>query len=311
VTLGVLPFFHVFAMTVVMGLSLDIGAEIILMPRFELDAVMKTIDKKKPTLFPAVPTIYTAVASHKELDKYDVTSIRMCISGGAPLPVEIKQKFETLTGATVTEGYGLTECSPVACCNPFTSTNKPGSIGLSLPGTTIEIVSLEDRSKVLGVGEKGEVTIRGPQVMKAYWQQPEETADTLVDGRLHTGDVGYIDEDGYVFIVDRIKDLILAGGFNIYPRNVEEALYLHPGVAECVVAGIDDDYRGQTVKAYVKLGPDHRHTTPEDLKAFLKDKLSPIEIPKQWEFRDELPKTMIGKLSRKALLDEEAERKAS
>jgi long-chain acyl-CoA synthetase len=311
VALGVLPFFHVFAMTVIMGLSIEIGAEIILLPRFELDTVMKTIDKKKPTLFPAVPTIYTAVANHPELSKYDITSIRMCISGGAPLPVEVKQKFEQLTGATVTEGYGLTESSPVACCNPFTSTNKAGSIGLPLPGTTIEIVSLEDRSRMLGVGERGEVTIRGPQVMKGYWNQPEETANTLVNGRLHTGDVGLIDSDGYVYIVDRIKDLILAGGFNIYPRNVEEALYLHPGVAECVVAGVEDSYRGQTVKAYIKLSPDHRNTRPEDLKAFLKDKLSPIEIPKQWEFRDELPKTMIGKLSRKALLDEEAERRAA
>ena len=308
-TLGVLPFFHVFAMTVVMGLSIEIGAEIILLPRFELDQVMKTIDGKKPTLFPAVPTIYTAVANHPDLSKYDVTSIRMCISGGAPLPVEVKQRFEHLTGATVTEGYGLTESSPVACCNPFTSENKPGSIGLPLPGTTIEIVSLEDRSKVLGVGERGEVTIRGPQVMKGYWNQPEETAATLVDGRLHTGDVGTIDADGYVYIVDRIKDLILAGGFNIYPRNVEEALYLHPAVAECVVAGVPDDYRGETVKAYIKLSAGHGHTTPEDFKAFLKDKLSPIEIPKHWEFRDELPKTMIGKLSRKALLDEEAARR--
>lgn len=308
-TLGVLPFFHVFAMTVVMGLSIEIGAEIILLPRFELDQVMKVIDAKKPTLFPAVPTIYTAVSNHPDLSRYDITSIRMCISGGAPLPVEVKQRFEQLTGATVTEGYGLTESSPVACCNPFTSENKPGSIGLPLPGTTIEVVSLDDRSKVLGVGERGEVTIRGPQVMKGYWNQPEETAATLVDGRLHTGDVGTIDADGYVYIVDRIKDLILAGGFNIYPRNVEEALYLHPAVAECVVAGVPDDYRGETVKAYIKLSAGHGHTTPEDIKAFLKDKLSPIEIPKQWEFRDELPKTMIGKLSRKALLDEEAARR--
>ena len=307
--LGVIPFFHVFAMTSVMNLSIRIGAEIIMLPRFDLDTVLQTIDKKKPTVFPAVPTIYTAINSHPKRDKFDLTSIKACISGGAPLPIDVKQTFERLTGCKLVEGYGLSESSPVACCNPVDGVNKTGSIGLPVPGTTIDIISLEDRNKAMPQGERGEVCISGPQVMKGYWEKPEETENTLVDGRLHTGDVGYMDEDGYIFIVDRIKDLILAGGYNIYPRNVEEAIYLHPAVDECIVAGVPDEYRGQTVKAYIKLTAGHEMTR-DDLKAFLKDKLSPMEIPKLVEFRDELPKTLIGKLSRKAVLEEEAAKAA-
>lgn len=307
--LGVLPFFHVFAMTAVMNLSIYLGATILMLPRFEIATVMKTIDRKKPTLFPAVPTIYTAINNHKERDRYDLSSIRLCISGGAPLPIEVKQEFEKLTGCRLVEGYGLSECSPVATCNPVVGRNKTGSIGLPLPGTTIEIVSLDEPRRVLGVNERGEVCVRGPQVMLGYWNKPEDTARTLVDGRLHTGDVGYLDEEGYTFIVDRIKDLILAGGYNVYPRNVEEAIYQHPAVAECVVAGVPDPYRGQTVKAYIKLR-EGQSLDADGLKAFLRDHLSAIEMPKQVEFRDELPKTMIGKLSRKALLEEEAAKAA-
>ena len=308
--LGVLPFFHVFAMTVVMNFSIRIGAEIVMLPRFELDQVMETIHTRKPTLFPAVPTIYTAINHHKHLEKYDLSSIRYCLSGGAPLPVEVKEAFERNTGCVLVEGYGLSESSPVATANPITGVNKAGSIGLPLPGTLIEIVSLEEPRRVLPIGEKGEVCIRGPQVMKGYWNKPSETALTLVDGRLHTGDVGFMDEDGYTHIVDRIKDMILCSGFNVYPRNVEEAIYLHPAVAECVVAGLPDEYRGQTVKAYIRVD-DGKTLTRDELIDFLKDKLSPIEMPKAIEFRGELPKTMIGKLSRKALLDEEEERRKS
>lgn len=306
--LGVLPFFHVFAMTVVMNLSIRFGAEIILVPRFDLDQVMALIDRKKPTLFPAVPTIYTAINHHKQRDTYDLSSIRYCLSGGAPLPAEVKETFERVTGCTLVEGYGLTESSPVATGNPLSGLNKAGSIGLPLPGTVIEIVSLEEPRRPLPPGEKGEVCIRGPQVMKGYWNRPAESGDVLADGRLHTGDVGIMDENGYVTIVDRIKDMILCSGFNVYPRNVEEAIYLHPAVAECVVAGLPDEYRGQTVKAYVKLADGHS-LTKEELVAFLKDKLSAIEMPKHLEIRDSLPKTMIGKLSRKALLEEEEQRR--
>lgn len=307
--LGVLPFFHVFAMTCVMNLSLMKGAEMILLPRFELDQVMEVIDKKKPTQFPAVPTIYTAINNHKDVARYDLSSIKLCNSGGAPLPVEVKAQFEKLSGCKLVEGYGLSESSPIATINP-PHASRAGSIGLPVPGTIIKIISLEDRKTEMPQGERGEICIIGPQVMKGYWNKAEATAETLDGDMLHTGDVGYFDEDGYIFIVDRIKDMILAGGYNVYPRNVEEAIYQHPNVAECIVLGVPDPYRGQTVKAYIKKR-EGCELSKEDMKAFLEDKLSTIEQPKQYEFRDELPKTMIGKLSRKALLDElEAQKKA-
>ncbi|MGE3623487.1 MAG: long-chain fatty acid--CoA ligase [Bdellovibrionales bacterium] len=310
IMLGVLPFFHVFAMTAVMNITLAMGGRIIMLPRFDLVQVIKTIHKKRPTLFPAVPTIYTAINHYKNLARYDLSSIRYCISGGAPLPVEVKRDFERLTGCVLVEGYGLSETSPVVACNPVDGENKAGSIGLPVPGTVIEIVSLDDNKTLLPAGGRGEVCIRGPQVMPGYWQHPEETAGVLKpmpDGslRLHTGDIGYMDEDGYTFIVDRLKDMIAAGGFKIYPRNVEEAIYLHPAVEECIVAGVADDYRGQTVKAWIKLRAGAELTKTE-LTDFLKDKLSPIEMPKKIEFRDALPKTLIGKLSRKMILEEEA-----
>ncbi|HWK43232.1 MAG TPA: long-chain fatty acid--CoA ligase [Stellaceae bacterium] len=302
--LAVLPLFHVFALTVAGTLAIMAGAEIILLPRFEIDQVLETIRRKRPTMLPGVPTVYTAIINHPKIDRYDLTSINRCMSGGAPMPVEVKASFERLTGCTVVEGYGLTETAPVAACNPLIGVNKAGSIGIPLPGTTIEVVSLDDPDRLVAQGERGEICISGPQVMLGYWHQPDETARVLRNGRLHTGDVGYIDEDGYVFLVDRIKDLILAGGFNVYPRNVEEAIYQHPDVAECIVVGVPDPYRGQTVKAYVacRQGSD---LTEAALKAFLKDKLSPIELPKSVEFRDSLPKTLVGKLSKKMLLDEE------
>jgi long-chain acyl-CoA synthetase len=303
--LAVLPFFHVFAMTAAMNLPIRLGAEIVMLPRFDLDQAMETIAKKRPTLFPAVPTIYTAINNHKNRSRYDLSSIKFCISGGAPLPSEVKVAFERGTGCRLVEGYGLSEASPVTNCNPIAGVNKTGSIGLPLPGTTIELVSLEDGQTPVPTGERGELCVRGPQVMKGYWNRPEETAATLRDGLLHTGDVAYMDEDGYVFIVDRIKDLILCSGFNVYPRNVEEAIHLHPAVAEVVVGGIPDAYRGQTVKAWIRL-KDGETLDAEGLRAFLQDKLSTIEQPKQVEFRDELPKTLIGKLNRKALLEEEA-----
>ena len=312
VMLGVLPFFHVFAMTAVLNVTVVLASKIIMLPRFELAQVIKVIHKKRPTLFPAVPTIYTAINHYKKLAKYNLRSIKYCFSGGAPLPGEVKRDFERLTGCTLVEGYGLSETSPVVSCNPVDGENKTGSIGLPAPGTIIEIVSLEDKKTVLPQGETGELCIRGPQVMVGYWQHVEETAmvfDETPEGiRLHTGDVGYMDEDGYTFIIDRIKDMIAAGGFKIYPRHVEEAIYQHPAVEECVVAGIPDEYRGQTVKAFIKLRAD-KTLTQAELKEFLKDKLSPMEMPKLVEFRDSLPKTLIGKLSRKMLLEEDAQKK--
>lgn len=308
--LGVIPLFHVFAMTVVMNIAIRLGSEIILLPKFDLNEVLKTITKTKATMFPAVPTIYSAIINHPRLSDFDISSIRLCFSGGAPLPVEVKIKFEKLTGCTLIEGYGLSETSPVATGNPIVGEARTGSIGLPIPGTYISIRSLEDPTVEMPIGERGEVCIKGPQVMVGYWNKPEETARTmLADGYLRTGDVGIMDADGYTAIVDRIKDMIICSGFNVYPRNVEEAIYLHPAVAEAIVAGLPDEYRGQTVKAYIVL-KEGAALTEGELSVFLKDKLSAIERPKLIEFRKSLPKTMVGKLSRKALLEEEAAKAA-
>ncbi len=304
--LAALPFFHVFAMTVVLLVGLEFGGEIIMMPRFDLKDCLKVIARKRPTVFPAVPTIYTALNNAPDAKNYDLTSLKVCISGGAPLPVEVKRAFEAMTGSVVVEGYGLSESSPVACTNPTQGVNKPGSVGLPMPGTIIEIHALDD-DRILGIGEKGEICIRGPQVMKGYWNRPKDTADVLKDGALHTGDVGYIDDEGYVFIVDRIKDMINASGYKIYPRVVEEAIYLHPAVEEVNVIGIPDAYRGEAPKAFIKVRAGMTLTEPE-IRDFLKERLSSIERPAQYEFRDVLPKTMIGKLSKKELKAEEAEK---
>jgi len=301
---AVLPFFHVFAMTVALNLGIQSGATIVALPRFELKQLLETLQKHRITLFPGVPTLFTAINTSDQTPRFDLSSIKFCISGGAPLPMEVKRGFEEITGCILVEGYGLTEASPVTHCNPLVGTNKAGSIGLPLPGTITEIRSLEDRSRVMPTGERGELCISGPQVMAGYWNRPDETAEQIVDGWLHTGDVGYMDEDGYVFLVDRIKDLIISSGYNIYPRNIEEAIYLHPAVAEAVVVGVPDAYRGQAVKAFVALRAGAT-LTPEDLKIFLKDKLSPMEAPRSIEFRATLPKTMIGKLSKKELVAEE------
>jgi long-chain acyl-CoA synthetase len=304
---GILPLFHAFAMTCVMNWSLSVGAEMLLVPRFQPEALLKLIAKKKPTAFCAVPTVFTALSNTPGIDKHDLSSIKMIISGGAPLPMEVRQDFERRTGARIVEGYGLSESSPVTCVNPPSTGGKPGSIGLPVPGTICEVLSLDDRKTVLPPGEIGELTFSGPQVMTGYWNRPDATAETIIDGRLHTGDVGRIDEDGFVFITDRLKEMIIASGFKIYPRNVEEAIYTHPSVKECAVIGVGDPYRGQTVKAVIALKADHPLTV-EELNRFLHDKLSPIEMPKLVEFRDELPKTAIGKIQKKILIDEERAR---
>jgi long-chain acyl-CoA synthetase len=308
--LAVLPFFHVFAMTVAMNWSIACGAEITLLPRFEIKTLLAAIRRKRPTTMPGVPTLFTAIYADAATHKVDLTSIRFCISGGAPLPLEVKHKFEALTGCTLVEGYGLSETSPVAACNPLKGLNKAGSVGLPVPGTIIEIASLDHPARLAPQGERGEVVIRGPQVMAGYWRKPEATAAVLSSGRLRTGDVGYLDAEGYLFLVDRIKDIIIAGGYKIYPRNVEEAIYQHPKVAECIVLSVEDPYRGQTVKAYVAPVAGAA-LDAEELKTFLKDKLSPIEMPKLFEFRPSLPKTLIGKPSKKALIEEEAQRAAA
>ncbi len=308
--LCVLPFFHVFAMTVAQNLSIILGAEMVLQPRFELKALLDAIVRKKVTLFPGVPTIYTAINNAPVTEKYDLSSINLCLSGGAPLPVEVKESFEKITGCVLVEGYGLTESSPVAAVNPLNDSRRAGSIGRLAPGTSARFVSIEDRVSEVPAGEKGELMLHGPQIMKGYWKRPDATADSITgDGYLHTGDVGYIDGDGFIYLVDRIKDLILCSGYNVYPRVIEEAIYQHEAVDETIVIAIPDEYRGQSPKAFIKL-KDGCSLTGEDLKTFLREHLSTIELPREFEFRDELPKTMVGKLSKKELVEEEAEKRA-
>lgn len=302
---GVLPLFHVFAMTVVMNWTIRVGAEMILLPRFELKQLLETIHRRRPTALAAVPTLLNAINTCPDLARYDLSSLKLCVSGGANLPAEVRDRFEQLTGCRVLEGYGLSECAPVACCNPIEGARKPGSVGLPYPATTIEVRTPEPPYRPVPVGEKGEICVIGPQVMAGYWKRPEATADVLIDGRLHTGDVGHIDEDGYVFITDRLKEMINAGGFKIYPRMVEEAIYAHPQVAECAVFGVPDSYRGETVKAVVRLVPGAA-LTAEGLSTFLAERLSPIELPKIIEFRAELPKSAIGKILKTQLVAEHA-----
>ena len=303
--LGVIPLFHSFAMTTVMNLSLISGSQMYLLPRFDLKQVLETLSKNKVTLMMGVPTIFIAINGYDDLQDYDLTSLKVCISGGAPLPIAVKEEFEKQTGCSLVEGYGLSECSPVVTCNPIGAKNKQGSIGLPLPGTVVEVRSPDEKQALKPLGEKGEVCVIGPQVMAGYLGREEATAKSMINGRFHTGDVGYIDEDGYIFLVDRIKDLILCGGYNVYPRVIEEAIQLHDAVQEVTVIGVPDDYRGEAPKAFVKLKPGAALTDKQLLK-FLKDRLSPIEMPDFVEFREELPKTMVGKLSKKELIAEEA-----
>ncbi|MEO0976404.1 MAG: long-chain fatty acid--CoA ligase [Pseudomonadota bacterium] len=308
--LCVLPFFHVFAMTVAQNLSIILAAEMVLQPRFELKALLDVIKRKQVTLFPGVPTLYTAINNSPLTSHYDLSSISLCISGGAPLPVEVKESFETLTGCILVEGYGLTESSPVAAVNPLDENRRAGSIGRLVPGTSARFVSIEDRETEVAEGEKGELLLHGPQVMKGYWKRDDATADTITpEGYLHTGDVGYRDADGFIYLVDRIKDLILCSGYNVYPRVIEEAIYQHAAVDETIVIAIPDEYRGQSPKAFVKL-KEGESLTGEELKLFLKEHLSAIELPREFEFRNELPKTMVGKLSKKELVEEEAQKRA-
>ncbi len=308
--LGVLPLFHVFAMASVMILSVRVAGEMILLPRFEMARVLKTIARRKPTMFPAVPTIYAALAEAASHGAVDLRCIEMCMSGGAPLPMEVRQRFMALTGCWLMEGYGLSETSPVATLTPPGLPYKEGSVGLPVAGTTIEIRDPDQPWRLLPQGTRGEICVRGPQVMRGYWNRPEDTRDVMIDGALRTGDVGYLDEDGYLFLVDRIKDVIIAGGYNIYPRVVEEALYQHPSVREAVVIGVPDRYRGQAPKAFVTL-KEGAAATPEELCRFLTDYISKIEMPREVEIRRELPKTMVGKLSKKELVAEEAARAES
>jgi long-chain acyl-CoA synthetase len=304
-----LPLFHVFSMTVGMNLGVSQAMEMILLPRFDKQQLRATLRRKKPTLFPGVPTLYASINAAAAQEKWELSSIRYCVSGAAPLPAEIRARFEALSGCALVEGYGLSEASPVVACNPFGAV-RDGSVGMPLAETIIEIRALDDPLRLAGAGETGEICIRGPQVMLGYWNRPEETANVFADGALRTGDAGHIDADGYVFITDRIKELIISGGYNVYPRMVEEALYHHPAVEEAVVIGVPDARRGQVPKAFVKLR-EGESVSEAELLGFLGDLLSPVERPKRVEFRAALPKTAIGKFSKKDLVAEEQRRAAS
>lgn len=302
--LTLVPLFHVFAMTIALNLSVMLGLEIILLPRYDKEMLRKTLARTKPLFFPGVPTIYANINEAAQKEKWELSSIRYCVSGAAPLPEEVRAQFEKISGCQLVEGYGLSETSPVVACNYFGDV-RDGSIGLPVDDTVVEIRDKDDPTRIVPQGERGEVCVRGPQVMRGYWNRPDETAKVFVDGFLRTGDVGYRDQDGYIFLVDRIKDLIISGGYNVYPRIIEEVLYKHPAVLEAVVIGIPDAKRGQVPKAYVKL-QEGAKVTEEDLKTFLAAHLSPVERPKKIEFRETLPKTVVGKISRKDLVAEEA-----
>ncbi|MBM3565570.1 MAG: long-chain fatty acid--CoA ligase [Alphaproteobacteria bacterium] len=303
--LVVLPMFHIYGLSAVMLRLLAGGAELVLHPRFELQAVLKDLHAKKITCMAGVPTMYAAIVNAPDIGKYDLSALKLCNAGGAPLPGEVQEKFRRLTGCYLSEGWGMTETSPLGTWKPDTGGGKKGSCGLPLPNVTIEVVDVDDPLKLLKVGERGEICITGPNLMVGYWNNPAATEEAFAGGRFHTGDIGRIDEDGFVFLVDRKKDMILSGGFNVYPRNIEEAIYEHPAVAECTVIGIPDDYRGQSAKAFIKLREGAAPFSFEELKAFLAPKLGKHEMPTAIDIRAQLPKTAIGKLSKKELVEEE------
>jgi long-chain acyl-CoA synthetase len=313
--LCVLPFFHSYGLSAVMSVGIAKGMKLILLPRFELEMVLKAIDKEKPTLFPGVPRIYIAINEAEDRDKYDLSSIRACFSGAAPLPVVVAEKFEGATGGRLVEGYGLTETSPVTHINPIYGKRKFGSIGLPIPDTDCKIVDLDDPEKELGTGQEGELCIAGPQVMKGYWNKPDETADMIrvhKDGIrwLHSGDIAKMDDEGYFSIVDRKKDMIIVSGFNVYPTDVEQVLYRHEKIAQVCVVGIPDAKTGEAVKAFVvlKQGVD---ATEDDILKWARDEkhgLTGYRAPKSVEFREELPTTMVGKVLRRVLLEEEKQK---
>lgn len=308
-TLGVLPMFHVFALTTVLNYSVEIGAEMVLLPQFVMDQVLATMKRKPPTQFFGVPTIYIALNGLSDDKVPDLSRVRACVSGGAPLPLDVRERFEQRTGARVVEGYGLSETSPIIACNPLDGLIKENSCGRRFPATILEIRDPTEPTKLMPQGERGEVCARGPQVMKGYWNRPDATADTFVDGAIRTGDIGYIDEDGYLFLVDRIKDVILCGGYNVYPRAIEDAVYHHPDIREAIAIGIPDKYRGQSPKLFVALR-EGSILTPEAIGDFLRKRLNKIEMPKEIEIRESLPKTMVGKLSKKELVEEEKRKRA-
>ncbi|MGA8281490.1 MAG: long-chain fatty acid--CoA ligase [Desulfobacterales bacterium] len=301
VMLGALPFFHVFGLTTAMNFAIYMGWEDILVPKPQPGQLLEAIGKYKPTFAPLVPTMYIGILNHANIDRTPMTSIKGCFSGSAPLPVEVIRDFEKRTGAVIVEGYGLTETSPVTHINPFAGgKRKAGSIGLPIPDTECRIVELNDGRTDLPTGETGELMVRGPQVMKGYWNKPDATAETLVDGWLHTGDIAQMDAEGYFYIVDRKKDMIISGGYNVYPRDIEEVFFEHPNVQEATAIGIPHPKRGEAVKVFIVL-KEGATATQEEMIAFCHEKLAKYKWPTEVEFRTELPKSNVGKVLKKEL----------
>ncbi len=307
--LAVMPFFHVYGLTVLQSFAVQSAVAMILMPRFELHDTLKAIQRHRPTLFPGAPRIYVVINNSPETRKYDLRSIEACISGSAPLPVEVAEKFESITGGKVVEGYGLTEAAPVTHCNPISGKRKIGTVGVPFPDVDAKIVDLETGTRDLGPGEVGELVVRGPNLMDGYWNRPDETALTLRNGWLYTGDIATMDEEGYFSIVDRKKEMIIVSGFNVYPREVEEVLYSHPAVLEGAAIGIPDPERGEVVKAFVVLKPGQT-ATADDIVAHCRKSLTGYKVPQAVEFRTELPKSLIGKVLRRQLAEEDKAKRA-
>jgi long-chain acyl-CoA synthetase len=301
---GLIPFFHSFGLTVCMNWPLSQGAEILILPKFDIRTFIRMLRKHRPTVLPGVPTLFVALINHPDLANIDFSQLWACISGSAPLPLEVRDRFEETTGCRIMEGYGLTEAGPVTHLNPYQRERPPGSIGLPFPSTQAKIVDADTGERELFFGEVGELVVAGPQVMSGYWQRPEETAEALRDGWLFTGDLAKMDENGYFYIVDRKKDLIIDAGFKIYPREVEEVLYQHPGVLEAVAYGIPDAYRGELLKVAIVPRPGV-HITAEDILEFCRPRLATYKLPKMVEFRTELPKSMVGKVLRRLLREAE------
>ena len=305
--LAVLPLFHIFALTTLMLRGVRNGYTLLLKPRWDTDEVVEAFIRERPTLFSGVPTMYRALVAHPRAREIDFSALKYCGSGGAPLPTELFEAFGRLSGKPPYEGWGMTETAPAGTGTPVDA-RRPGSCGVPLPGVLVEVRDLGDVSRPLPAGEVGEICVRGRNVTRGYYRDPEETAAAFADGFFRTGDLGYLDADGYMFIVDRRKDMILSGGFNVYPRVIEEAMYEHPSVEEVIVVGVPDAYRGEAAKAFVKLRAGAAPFTLEELRAFLADRLGRHELPAQLEFRDALPKTAVGKLWKKPLADEERAR---
>ena len=305
--IAVLPMFHVYGMNGVMNLGVHLAATLILLPRPDIKSLVETIRSDRPTFFLGVPALYVAVNSYPGIDQMDLSSIKMCFSGGAPLPVDVIESFEARTGARIAEAYGMTEASSVTHVNPRRGVRKYGSVGVPIVGTESKVVDAKSGDRELPPGEAGELLVRGPQVMAGYWNQPQETAQALRDGWLYTGDIATVDEDGYFYIVDRKKDVILTAGFNVYPREVEEMLYQHPKVLEAAVIGLPDKVRGEKVSAYLVLKPGET-ATPQEIRTFCRERLAHYKEPRAVHFRDELPKSMAGKVLRRALREEELAR---